>query len=88
MQDFAERERLACKSVTLEVLIDEYVAARPSAASAYLTTIKGLKARLPELTYRVVSGLTAGDLDPWLRGLPPSMRNASLRYLKAILNYG
>jgi integrase len=89
VQDFAGRERQACKSVTLEALIDEYVAARAAGASSvYLTTIKGLKARLPGLGHRMVSSLTPGDLETWLRGLTASMRNATLRYLKAILNYG
>jgi integrase len=88
VQDFAERERLASKSVTLEALIDEYVAASPSASHVYLTVISGLKARLPGLAHRMVSSLTPGDLEPWLRGLTPSMRNAALRYLRAILNRG
>src|SRR5262249_42993569 len=49
MQDFIERERLASKSVTLEVLINEYAAARSSASPHYLRDLQSLKDRLPTL---------------------------------------
>jgi hypothetical protein len=79
VQDFAERERQACRSVTLEALIGEYAAARTASAShVYLTTIRGLKARLAWLGHRIVSGITHGDLEPWLRGQTSLQRHQRL----------
>jgi integrase len=88
VQDFAERQRQASKSVTLDQLFDEYLAARQDRSTAYLKQLRWFRGKLVRLSPRIVSTITAGDIETALRHETPSNRNGFIRYLKAIFIYG
>ena len=54
----------------------------------YLSQMNWCKSRLSRLEYRMVSTLTAADIEAVLRGDPPSSRNAHIRYLGVVLRWG
>jgi len=88
MQDFADRKRQESKSVSLEVLFDEYLTARQDRSAAYLKQLRWFRQKLLHLSLRMVCGITAGDIETALRRETPSNRNGFLRYLRAIFGFG
>jgi hypothetical protein len=72
VEDFVRRDRLASKSVTLECLIDEYIASRSGATVKYVQDIRCLKSRLPGLCVRVVSLISSGDIESAVRCIHPA----------------
>jgi integrase len=88
VQDFADRKRQESKSVSLEVLFDEYLAARADRSHAYLKQLRWFKSKLFRLGPRMVCAITAGDIESALRRETPSNRNGFLRYLRAIFGFG
>jgi integrase len=88
VEDWAARQRQSSKSVTLEQLFDEYIKARADKSPKYLYQLRWTRGRLVSLGHRMVSTITAGDLESALRQESPYMRNTFMTYLRAMMRWG
>jgi integrase len=89
VEDWARRERQAARSVSLDTLFDEYIAARESSSTdIYRSRLRWCQQRLSPLGWRMVSQITSGDLDTALKRECASTRNNFLTYVRAMFNYG
>lgn len=75
-------------SVPFKELFEMFIAAKAGRSQAYLSALRYTLPRFASLHDRLASELTPRDLEAALRGMTPSVRNAFLRNLRAVLNYG
>lgn len=89
VRGWAVRERQAAKSVSLDKLFDEYLAARSgSTTELYRSRLGWCKQHMSGLGWHMVSNITPADLESVLKNKCPSTRNSFLSYLRAMFNWG
>jgi integrase len=86
--DFIARHQAKTKSVTFKTLFDSFTGSKKNRSEAYL---RGLKYTLPRF-FRLhdvkVSEIGPAELDAQMNGMTPAVRNAFLRNLRAVFNFG
>lgn len=75
-------------STTLEALFGSYIDAHSSKSWHHLAKLKSCQKRFREQGGVLVSDLHHEDFEPELNRLTPSMKNAQLRLLRSVLNFG
>jgi integrase len=88
VREYLKAEKRRTASVSFARLFDQYIESRGHLTPPHLRKILNCKDRFPELQETKVSDIGHADLEPVLQPLPPAMRNAQLRYLKAVFNFG
>jgi len=86
--DFIARHEARVRSVTFKVLFDRFVAAKKNRSEAYLRGLKYTLPRFAELHDRKVCDIAPADIDAETNGMTPAVRNAFLRNLRAVFNFG
>jgi integrase len=82
----AHQERKA--SIPFGQLFDLFMQAKEKRSKKYRTQLKWAKDRLEPLHTRVASDVTVRDLDAILKGEKATVKNAFMRYLRAVFNWG
>jgi integrase len=80
------RERKA--SIPFGQLFDLFIEAKAKRSSKYRTQLKWAKDSLQALHDRLVSDITVRDLDALLKDEKSTVKNAFMRYLRAVFNWG
>jgi integrase len=88
VSDFIARRNAKANSVTFKTLFDSFTASKQNRSAAYL---RGLKYTLPRFTAlheRKVSEIAPTEIEAEMDGMTPAVRNAFLRNLRAVFNFG
>jgi integrase len=86
--DFIARHEARAKSVTFGTLFDRFIASKKNRSKAYLRALRYTLARFAGLHDRKVCDIEPADIDAEMNGMTPAVRNAYLRNLRAIFNFG
>lgn len=76
------------KTVTFKAMFERFMEAKGERSAAYRTALRCTLPRFAALHDRLVCEISAADIEDQLRGMRPSVRNAFLRYLRAVFNFG
>ena len=74
-------------SITYEAAMDVFLDHRKRSAS-YTRSIRQTRNRLAGLHGKLLNGITPADLTRSMDGMPPSVRNFTIRILGGLFNYG
>jgi integrase len=86
--DYIARHEARARSVTFKVLFDRFLTAKKNRSEAYLHQLKNTVPRFAGLHDRNVCDIEPGDIDAEMNGMTPHVRNAFLRVLRAVFNFG
>jgi integrase len=75
-------------SITFIALFNLFLEAKKDRNLQYLRELRVTRDRFPQLHQRLVSDISYRDLEPLLMKITPGGRNAVMRYLRAVFNYG
>jgi integrase len=76
------------KSVTFKQMFDAFTASKKTRSEAYLRGLKYTLPRFANLHDRIVADLSPQNIEAELEGMTPAVRNAFLRNLRAVFNFG
>jgi integrase len=85
---YVDTHKQRTASVPFLDLFNQYLDAKQNRDETYLRELRITRDRMPELHARLVCDIDAGDLEPRLNAMQPAARNAVMRYLRAVFNYG
>jgi integrase len=88
IHQYLAQHDLRSQSVSLATLFAEYVAARTHRTKKYLAEINKARAPLQKLQDRLVCDIAPAELERALSPISAGNRNAVMRYLRALFNYG
>jgi integrase len=89
VREYLETHKERAASVPFGELFDLYMKAKESHLSdRYVTQLKWAQDRLKPIADRLASDITVRDLDSVLKGEKATVRNAFMRYIRAVLNWG
>jgi hypothetical protein len=83
---FLHQQRAA--SMPFGELFTQFIEAKSHRTPAYQKELGWTRDRFPQLHNRLASDITAPELERLLKPLTPAARNAVMRYLRAVFNYG
>lgn len=86
--DFIRRHKQRGNSIPLHNLFSAYVAVKKNRSESHLRDLKSTLRRMAALHDKLVCDITHREIDGALAGSTPASRNAHLRNLRAIFNYG
>jgi integrase len=69
-------------------MFESFIDAKAGRSSAYRTALRCILPRFGALHERLVCEISAHDIEQELNGMSVSVRNAFLRYLRAVFNFG
>jgi integrase len=88
VRDYIVGHKQRNESVSFVDLFNLYLEAKNNRNPAYLRELRITRDRMPELHERLVCDIGTRELEPILNAMPPAARNAVMRYLRAVFNYG
>jgi integrase len=88
VNDFIARHDSDSKSVTFKRLFELFTEAKAKRSKSYRRDLKYTLPRFPRLHDKLVSRISAREVDQETRGMTPHVRNSFLRVLRALFNYG
>jgi integrase len=88
VREYLEDHKQRSASVPFGQLFDLYLEAKSKRSEKYKTQLRWLKNRLVSLHDRLAADITVRDLDEVLNGEKATVKNAWMRYLRAVFNYG
>jgi integrase len=86
--DFIARHDARAKSVTFKALFERFTESKKNRSEAYLTSLKYTLPRFARLHDRNVCDIGPADIDAQMDGMTPAVRNAFMRNLRAVFNFG
>lgn len=86
--EYVARLEAKKKSVTFSVLFDLFVASKRNRSKAYKTALRYTLPRFPGLHERFVSEIEPAHVEDEMKGMTPTVRNAFMRNLRAVFNFG
>jgi integrase len=86
--DWIARHDFRARSVTFRALFDRFVASKKNRSESYLRDLKYTLPRFGNLHDRKVCDIGPADIDQETSGMTPAVRNAFLRNLRAVFNFG
>ena len=86
--DWIARHDFRARSVTFKTLFDEFIRKKKNRSEAYLRGLKYTLPRFARLHDRNVCDISPADIDREMDGMTPAVRNAFLRNLRAVFNFG
>jgi len=87
VQDWISRKKAAEASITYEAAMDAFMEWRKRSDS-YVRSIRQTRNRLTLLHGKLLNTITPADLTRAMDGMPPSVRNFTLRILGGLFNFG
>jgi len=75
-------------SISFLALFDQFLEAKKDRNEQYRLELRVTRNRFPTLHSTLVSDITHRELEPLLSAITPGGRNAVMRYLRAVFNYG
>lgn len=88
VSDFVRRHDAKGKSITFAALFDHFTTSKKSRSAAYLRGLKYTLPRFEALHDRIVSEIEPAEIESELDEMTPAVRNAFLRNLRAVFNFG
>lgn len=88
VREYVETHRQRKASITLRELFDLFLEAKGKRSGKYLAQLRWARDRMEPLHSKLVADITVRDLDAVLNGERPTVKNAFMRYLRAVLNFG
>ncbi|HET9377719.1 MAG TPA: site-specific integrase [Chthoniobacterales bacterium] len=88
VRQYLAQHDLRSQSVRLGTLFDEYVAAKSHRTEKYLAEINKSRAPLEGLLDRLICDIAPAELEHRLSRSSGAYRNAVMRYVRAMFNYG
>jgi integrase len=88
VREYVETHRQRNASITLRELFDMFLEAKGKRSGKYLTQLRWARDRMGPLHTKLVADITVRDLDAVLNGERPTVKNAFMRYLRALFNFG
>lgn len=88
VREYLEDHKQRSASVPFSQLFDLYLEAKDKRSEKYKVQLRWLKGRLSVLHDRLAADITVRDLDEVLKGEKATVKNAWMRYLRAVFNYG
>ena len=76
------------KSVTFKVMFQSFMQAKTTRSAAYQIALRCTLPRFAALHDRLACEISADEIEQELSGMSASVRNAFLRYLRAVFNFG
>ena len=86
--DFVARHEAQARSVTYKALVEAFIGSKKNRSKAYLRALKYTLANFQTLHDRKVCGIEPEEIEKEMHGMTPAVRNAYLRNLRAIFNFG
>lgn len=86
--EYIARREANERSVTFTKLFEAFSASKKSKSAAYLRGLKYTFPRFPGLHERLVSEIQPTDIEKEMDGMTAAVRNAFLRNLRAVFNFG
>jgi integrase len=86
--DFIARRVANDKSVTFKTLFEMFVASKKERSASHSRGLKYTLPRFPRLHDQLVSEIQPEDVDAETKDMTPAVRNAFLRNLRAVFNFG
>ena len=86
--DFIARHEAQAKSVTYKELVETFIASKKKRSKAYLRSLKYTLANFAGLHENKVCEIEPVDIEKEMDGMTPAVRNAYLRNLRAVFNFG
>lgn len=86
--EFIERRQAIAKSVTFEELFDRFTSSKKKRSAAYLRGLKYTLPRFPGLHGRIVAEILPQEIEAEMEGMTATVRNAFMRNLRAVFNFG
>jgi integrase len=86
--DFLARHDARARSVTFKTLFERFTESKKNRSDAYLRGLKYTLPRFAGLHARTVYDINPADIDQETDGMTPAVRNAFLRNLRAVFNFG
>ena len=87
VQEWITRKKAAEASITYEAAMDAFLDWRKRSAS-YLRSIRQTRNRLTGLHGKMLNAITPADITRSMDGMPPSVRNFTIRILGGLFNFG
>jgi integrase/recombinase XerD len=88
VRDYVAGHKQRNDSVSFVDLFNLFLDAKKDRNAAYLKELRITRDRFPKIHARIVSDITAREIEAILRPLTPGARNPVMRYLRAVFNYG
>ena len=88
VEDFVARHVANEKSVTFKTLFELFVASKKNRSAAHSHGLKLTLPRFPRLHDRLVSEIQPEEIEAEMGAMTPAVRNAFLRILRAVFNFG
>jgi integrase len=88
VREYLEDHKQRSASIPFGQLFDLYLEAKAKRSEKYKTQLRWAKDRFSTLHDRLAADITVRDLDEVLKGEKATVRNAWMRYLRAVLNFG
>jgi integrase len=88
VRGFLEDHKQRSASLPFGQLFDLYLEAKAKRSEPYKVQLRWAKERFSALHDRLASDITVRDLDELLKGEKPTVKNAFMRYLRAVMNWG
>lgn len=88
VREYLEDHKQRSASIPFAQLFDLYLEAKAKRSEKYKVQLRWLKGRLSALHDRLAADITVRDLDELLNGEKATVKNAWMRYLRAVFNYG
>ena len=86
--EFMARRNQDGQSVTFKKLFELFSEAKGSRSQSYRRQLRYTLPRFEPLHSKLVSRITATDIDEQARAMTPAVRNAMLKVLRAVFNFG
>jgi Site-specific recombinase XerC len=86
--EFIQRRNARETSISFKELFGRFINSRNNRSAAYLLSLKYTLPRFHQLHERLVTDLQPNDIESELAGMTSAVRNAFLRNLRAVFNYG
>jgi integrase len=88
VRGFLDDHRQRTDSIPFGQLFDLYLDAKAKRSEKYKVQLRWAKERFSSLHDRLSSDITVRDLDELLKGEKSTVKNAFMRYLRAVFNWG
>jgi integrase len=88
IRSFLDTHRQRTASIPFSQLFDLFVEAKARRSQRYRDQLRWAKDRFEPLHDRIASDITVRDLDALLEGEKATVKNAFMRYLRAVFNWG
>ena len=88
VRGYLDDHKQRAASIPFAKLFDLFLEAKAGKSEPYLKQLNWAKDRLKPLHDRLTSDITVRDLDALLDGEKPTVKNAFMRYLRGVFNWG